>query len=178
VAVAGSTQSDGAGTLAKKGNLKIWSADVLFEKKFSFGVPTLEGAYYKYKLGAVDYNSGEPGSVNPSTVPPCTPLAACPTGNNLGGQVDGKAYLLGGSFLIDQKVGWGMFQPFVRYQKYDRTLSKSTSKATDFGVNYLVNGPKIKISAMYSKFDDNRIVPPAVAKLDTNRFTLGVQLIY
>ena len=164
VAVAGSSQADGVGTLPQKGSLKIWSADVLFEKKLSFGVPTLEGAYYKYKLGAVDCGSGEPGSV------------VCPTGNNFGGQVDGKSYLLGAAFLIGPKVGWGQFQPFVRYQKYERNLSNTTSEATDFGVNYIVNGPKVKISAMYSKFDDNRILP--VAAQDTNRFTLGVQLMY
>lgn len=164
VAVAGSSQADGVGTLPQKGSLKIWSADVLFEKKLSFGVPTLEGAYYKYKLGAVDCGSGEPGSV------------ACPAGNNFGGQVDGKSYLLGAAFLIGPKVGWGQFQPFVRYQKYERSLSNTTSEATDFGVNYIVNGPKVKISAMYSKFDDNRILP--VAAQDTNRFTLGVQLMY
>ncbi len=164
VAIAGSTQADGAGTLANKGKLSIWSADVLFEKKFSFGTPTLEGAYYKYKVGAVDCGSGEPGAT------------VCPVGNNIGGQVDGKAYLLGASFLVTQKVGWGQFQPFVRYQKYDRTLSNTTSKATDFGVNYLVDGPKVKISAMYSKFDDTRILP--VSAQDTNRFTLGVQYIF
>lgn len=164
VAIAGSTQADGAGTLANKGKLSIWSADVLFEKKFSFGVPTLEGAYYKYKVGAVDCGSGEPGAT------------VCPVGNNIGGQVDGKAYLLGASFMILPKVGWGHFQPFVRYQKYERTLSNTTSKATDFGVNYLVDGPKVKVSAMYSKFEDNRILP--VSAQDTNRFTLGVQYIF
>lgn len=164
VAVAGSHQADGVGTLPQKGSLKIWSADVLFEKKLSFGVPTLEGAYYSYKLGAVDCGSGEPGS------------ATCPAGNNIGGQVDGKAYLLGAAFLVGPKVGWGQFQPFLRYQKFDRSLSNTSIKTTDFGVNYIVNGPKVKISAMYSKIDDNRIVPASAQ--DTNRFTLGVQLMY
>lgn len=164
VAVAGSSQADGAGTAALKGNLKIWSADVLFEKKFSGGVPTLEGAYYKYNVGAVDCGSGEPGSV------------ACPVGDNFGGQVDGKAYLLGGGFLFNQQIGWGQLQPFVRYQKYERSLSNTTSKATDIGVNYIISGPKAKVSLMYSKFDDNRILPVTVRS--TNRFTLGVQLAY
>jgi len=163
VALAGSSQADGAGTATQKGNLKIWNADVLFEKKFSFGVPTLEGAYYKYKVGAVDCGSGEPGAV------------ACPAGDNLGGQVDGKSYLLGAAFMFDQKVGWGQFQPFVRFQKYNRSLSNTTSKATDFGVNYVIKGPNAKITAMYTKFDDNRLT---VGLQDTNLFTIGVQLQY
>jgi hypothetical protein len=163
VALAGSTQQDGAGTAIRKGNLSIWSADILFEKKIPGGVPTLEGAYYKYKVGAVDCGSGEPGAV------------ACPVGDNLGGQVDGKAYLLGAGFLIDPKVGWGQFQPFVRFQKFDRSLSNTRSKATDIGVNYIIKGPNAKISAMYSKFDDNRL---PIGKHDNNQFTLGVQLQY
>lgn len=43
--------------------------------------PTLEGAYYSYKLGAVACGSGEPGST------------LCPTGNNLGGRIHGDVYL-------------------------------------------------------------------------------------
>ena len=164
IAVAGSTQADGVGTLARKGNLKIWSTDLLFEKKLPFGTPTLEGAYYKYKLGAVDCGSGEPGS------------PACPTGDNIGGQVDGKAFLVGAGLLFDQKVGWGQFQPFVRFQKFSRTLSNTTSKATDFGINYIVSGPKVKITAMYSKFDDTRVLP--VSAQSPDQFTLGVQLVY
>lgn len=165
VALAGFSQKDGVGTAARKGNLKVWSTDVLFEKKLGFGVPTLEGAYYKYKLGALDCGSGEPGA------------PACPAGgDNIGGQVDGKAYLLGAAFLLPQQVGWGQFQPFVRFQKYTRTVSNTTSKATDFGVNYIVKGPNLKISAMYTKFDDNRILP--VTAQDTSQFTLGVQFVY
>ena len=95
VAVSGNVQSDGVGTAAQKGDLKVWSSDVLFEKKFSFGVPTLEGAYYKYNLGARDCGSGEPGS------PACSVTSV----DNIGGQVDGKAYLFGAGFLFPQKVG-------------------------------------------------------------------------
>jgi hypothetical protein len=64
----------------------------------------------------------------------------------------------------------------LRYQKFDRSISDTSIKTADFGVNYIVNGPKVKISAMYSKIDDNRIVPASAQ--DTNRFTLGVQLMY
>lgn len=167
IGLATSRQSDGAGSATRNGSLNIWNADVLFEKKLAAGVPTLEGAYYKYNLGAVDCGSGEPGSVG------CP--AVLPTGDNLGGQVDGKSYLLGGAWLFPQQIGWGKFQPFLRYQKFNRSVSSTTSKATDIGLNYIIRGPNAKVSLMYTKFNDNRL---AVAVRDTNMFTLGVQLQY
>ncbi len=165
VALAGFTQTDGVGSAATPGKLKVWSADVLLEKKFSAGVPTFEAAYYKYKLGAVDCGSGEPGA----------PACGVASNDNIGGQVDGKAYLLGGAFLFSQVVGWGQFQPFVRYQKFDRSLSNTTAKTTDFGLNYIIKGPNAKVTAMYSKLEDSRL---AVALRDRSMFTLGVQLQY
>ena len=162
IGIAGFTQSDGVGTVVAPGNLKIWSADLLAEKKFAFGVPTLELAYYKYKLGAVDCGSGEPGA------------PACPGGDNIGGQVDGKSYLVGGAWLIPGIIGWGQFQPFVRFQKYNRSLSNTTSKATDVGVNYVIKGPNAKLSAMFTKFDDTRLPAPRDAK----QFLIGAQLQY
>ncbi len=170
VALAGFTQKDGVGSAATPGKLKVWSTDLLLEKKFSAGVPTFEAAYYKYKLGAVDCGSGEPGST------PCaTFMAPGASADNIGGQVDGKSYLLSAAFLFSQKIGWGQFQPFVRYQKFDRSLSNTTSKATDFGVNYIIKGPNAKVSAVYTKFEDSRL--PILAR-DTDQFMIGVQLQY
>ena len=165
IGIAGNSQSDGAGTSARPGNLKIWSVDALFEKKLSGGfVPTLEGAYYKYDLGgAVDCGSGEPGSV------------ACPPGDNVGGQVEGDSYLFSAALLFPGKVGWGQFQPFIRYQKYDRDLSATSNKATEFGVNYIIKGSNAKISAVYSKLKDTRLAP---SQTERNQFVLGVQLQY
>jgi hypothetical protein len=165
VAVSGFSQQGGVGTLAAPGDLKVWSADFLFEKKFGIGVPTFEAAYYKYDLGGVpDCGSGEPGS------PACGVV-----GDNIGGQVDGKSYLVGAAFLFPQKVGIGQFQPFVRFQKYERTLSNTESKATDIGVNYVIRGPNAKVSFAYSKFEDGRLAAPMD---DIKQFVVGVQLQY
>lgn len=163
LAVAGFSQKDGVGTLAAPGKLSIWSTDLLFEKKFSMGVPTIEAAHYKYDLGAVDCGSGEPGAV------------ACPIGDNIGGQVDGKAYLLSGGFLFPQKVGWGQFQPYVRYQKFERTRSNTTNKALDVGINYIIKGPNAKVSLTYSQFEDSRVAAPLN---DVDQVVLGIQLQY
>jgi hypothetical protein len=119
--IAGYTQKDGVGivgTPAQKGHLNIWNADLLFEKKLGFGVPTLELAYYKYKLGARDCGSGEPGAPACPAIPPGATGPA-----NSGGIADGKALLVGAGFLIPTVVGWGQFQPFTRYQKFDRSAS-------------------------------------------------------
>jgi hypothetical protein len=163
VGIAGFTQDDGVGTAAAPGKLKIYSIDLLAEKKFGFGVPTLEGAYYKYDLGRVDCGSGEPGA------------AACPFGDNVGGQVDGKAYLAGFAWLIPGMVGWGQFQPYVRWQKFERTLSNTTNKALDLGVNYVIKGPNAKISVMYSKFNDSRM---PIGAREMKQFLVGAQLQY
>lgn len=170
IGIAGYTQSEGVGVAAAPGKLRIWNADLLFEKKLAFGVPNVELAYYKYNLGTLDCGSGEPGA------PACPAVPVGGTApNNSGGIVDGKALLAGVGFLIPQKVGWGQFQPFARFQKFDRSVSKTTVKSTDIGVNYLINGPKAKITAMYTKGSDTRV---AVATRDTNQFLLGVQLMY
>lgn len=164
VAIAGFSQKDGVGTAAAPGKLEIWNADLLVEKKFSFGVPTFEAAYYKYGLGTLDCGSGEPGA------PACLSV-----GDNVGGQVPGKAQLYSGAFLFAQKVGWGQFQPFIRYQKFDRTVSNTTNKATDFGINYIIKGPNAKVSLVYSKLEDNRLAAP---QNDVDQIVLGVQLQY
>jgi Phosphate-selective porin O and P len=169
IGIAGYTQTHGVGSQARPGLLQIWNADLLFEKKLAFGVPNIELAYYKYKLNVLDCDSGEPGAPTGCTAPGATTPA------NSGGMADGKAILIGGGFLFPQKVGWGQFQPFVRYQKFDRSVSNTSVKATDFGVNYLISGPKAKITAMYTKGDDTRL---AAGRQDTNQFTLGVQLMY
>ena len=63
----------------------------------------------------------------------------------------------------------------MRHQKFNRSVSNTTSKATDLGLNYIIRGPNAKVSLMYTKFSDNRLAVPV---RDTNMFTLGVQLQY
>jgi hypothetical protein len=159
------SQSNGVGSAAAPGNLKVWDVDFLIEKKLTGGyVPTLELMYQKTSLGTVDCGSGEPGS------PGC--LGA---GGSVGGMVSGKSYLGTVAFLFPQFVGWGQFQPFVRYQKQNRDLSATSNKGTDFGVNYLIKGFNAKISAVYTKFEDTRL---AAAVQKNDQFVLGVQLNY
>jgi len=161
------SQANGVGVAAAPGNLKVSNIDVLYETKTSGGyVPTLEGAYYKYSLGTTDFNSGETGA-------PAAP--ALGTNVNNGGYTAGKSYLGTFALLFPQKVAWGQFQPFIRYQRLDRDITQTSNKAMDFGLNYLIKGFNAKVSAIYTKLDDSRL---AVAVRKSDQFLVGVQLQY
>lgn len=167
VALAGYTQADGTGPVTNPGRLRVWNADVLFEKKFSPGVPTLEGAYYEYKVGTLDCGAGAI----------CAPNTNSQQNLNIP-QVDGKAILLGAAWLFPAKVGWGQFQPYYRYQKFEPSAAGLLDNEwQDFGVNYIIKGPNAKISAQYTKMENG--FPPATAPgTDLWKFIVGVQLIY
>ena len=152
------SQANGTGTAAVPGAFKISNVDFLLEKKLDSGmVPTLEGGYYVYSLEKKDAG----------------------VGTNAGGLDAGKSKLVTAAVLFPQKVGWGQFQPFVRYQKFDRTAmsaSPNTSNTgTDYGVNYIIKGFNAKVSAVYSKLEDTS---KAAALQKQDQFVLGVQLQY
>jgi len=161
-------QSDGVGTITDKGDYNGYNVDVLFETKDTgSGSVTLEGAYYKTDTDdTVDATDGS---------------------KNSGGLTQGKSYLLGAAYLFPQQVGWGKFQPYARFLKFDRdkvvgigssAVPEQYSgdfKQYDIGVNYVIAGPNAKISATYTEFkagDDN----PVADNKDTNQFVIGVQL--
>ena len=159
-------EKDGVGASpSNAGDYSSWNTDLLFEEKVAGdGVVTVEGAYYHYGLGVADCNSGEPGS------------GACVnTGSNVGGLVAGKAYLATLEYLFPEVIGMGKFQPYVRYQDFERDLSHTSDKQTDFGVNYVINGHNALISATYSKLSDNRLIP-SLANRD--QFIVGLQYQY
>jgi len=154
VGLAGFTQKDGVGTPANPGKLDIWNADILFEKKFSAGVPTLEGAYYEYGATAAD-----PG----------------------GTIVPGKAYLASAAWMFNEPVGWGKFQPYYRYQSLKSSVpGVPEMKKQDFGVNYIIKGPNAKISLEYSKAENYNygFVNPSAPGTERDQFVVGVQLVY
>ncbi len=161
----GNYESNGVGISGKTGNLTIWSADLLAETKLSGGgTPSFEGAYYHYDTGGVaDCGTSEPGSV------------ACPTGNNVGGQVQGDAYYAVLSYLFADKVGYGQVRPFVRYQKYNRDLSSTHKTQYDVGVDYVINGYGTKLTAQYSKVKDSQITGPGN---DIDKIFVGAQMMF
>jgi hypothetical protein len=154
LAFAGMYQNNGVGTAARAHNYESWNIDLLFEYPLEgAGTVTVEGAYYNYNTGkdAVLELLGSPG--------------------------DGKAYLATGAFMFPEKVGWGFVQPFVRYQHAKSDTFGTKGSRLDVGVNYVISGPNLRISAVYS---DNANVGGAAGTFLINpvkkdKFLLGLQ---
>ena len=118
-------EDDGAGsnTAALRADFDAWSIDGLMEKKIQNGaVVNLEGAFYNYDSDdKVD-----------STI------------------TQGQSYLLLGSYLMPNSIGWGKFQPYVRQQHFVREAGADGGRwRTEGGVNYIIDGQNAKINATY-----------------------------
>jgi hypothetical protein len=148
-------EENGVGTALHRGDYTGWNMDLLFEKKLSFGVITLEGAYYNYDTGGVkDVAPGFGGAGSTA---------------NVGGINQGDGYLIGADYLIPGKVGWGQFQPFFRYQNFDNDLTHIGANQYDLGVNYVISGHNARVSIDYSKNDGGGVA-------DFDRIIAGIQL--
>lgn len=137
LAIATQYQKDGVGTATLRGDYTAVSVDGLLEKKLgSAGVATLEGSYNRYNTGGVaDVATNFNGAGDTA---------------NVGGITEGKAYLISAAYLLPQKVGWGQFQPFFRYQNFDYSLTSGSAHQYDGGVNYVIKGHNARLSADYS----------------------------
>lgn len=120
VGIAGRTQSAGAVSTTATGNYDSYSVDFLLEKKdIGPGAVSVEAAYYDYNTDDVFLSE------------------------------QGKAYSAGAGYIFNDKVGWGKFQPFVRYQKFNADTNIDTRKY-DLGVSYIIDGYNAQISGVYS----------------------------
>lgn len=158
-------QKNGIGlSPADSGDFKAWNFDFLFEDMVGSAVFTAEAAYYKYDFGGqVDCASGEPGSI------------PCADGDNMGQQVAGKGYLATLAYLIPYNVSIGQLQPFLRQQKFDRDISKTTNQQVDLGVNYIIDKHNARISVVYSQHKDNRLTS---GNSTIGQFITGFQILY
>ena len=123
-------EDDGAGTGttdALRADFNAWSIDGLMEKKIQNGaVVNLEGAYYNY-----DTDDKADTSIT-----------------------QGQSYLLLGSYLMPNSIGWGKLQPYVRHQHFSReTDGDATANGghwrTEGGLNYIIDGQNAKLNATY-----------------------------
>lgn len=148
VAVVGQYQSGAASDGTHSGDFGGFNIDALMQKKVWGGdVFTLEGAYYVYDTSGID--------------------TSLPTGNGL---ADGTSYMLLTSYLINQKVGPGKFQPVFRYQEFDQDHGPDISEYS-VGTNYIIKGHDARLSALYSRQNvDN------AGDRDIDRFIGGLQL--
>lgn len=158
LAVVGQSQKDGVGTAALHGDYTAWNFDGLMERKVLHGgAVTLEGAYYNYNTGGVKDVA--------------TNFAGATSTANVGGLNQGHAYLVSGGFLFPTEIGIGKFQPVVRYQEFDATLTSIKSKQLDASLNYIIKGHNARISLDYAHVT-------TTSSPDDDKVTLGLQLQY
>lgn len=120
IGIAGRAQKNGAYSSTLTGDYQSYSIDFLLEKKgVGPGALSLEAAAYDYDTSDVFLSE------------------------------QGGAYSAGLGYIFDQKVGWGQFQPFVRYQKFTPDNNVDT-RQYDLGVNYIIDGYNAQVGAVYS----------------------------
>lgn len=120
IGIAGRTQNGGAVSATSTGNYKSYSIDFLMEKKnVGPGALSIEAAGYHYDTDDVFLSE------------------------------QGKAYSAAAGYIFNSKVGWGQFQPFVRFQKFSPDTDIDTRKS-ELGVNYIIDGYNAQISGVYS----------------------------
>ncbi|MDB5343909.1 MAG: hypothetical protein JWP89_2286 [Schlesneria sp.] len=145
------TQHNALGTSATPANFTGLNMDFLYETSFeNEGVITVEGALYKYNNQDLVTSSQQGQS--------------------------GFIYL-GYMFPKTISVGpvCGRVRPFTRYQQYNRDyLAPSAglfSQGLDVGVEYVMNGPNARLTAVWSERD-------VVAGSRLNIFTIGAQMVF
>ena len=147
-------EEDGAGTgltNTTQGDYFGWSVDVLMEKKLSNGaVVNLEGSYYDTDTDDIDDNT----------------------------ITQGQAYRMLASYMLPNKVGWGKFQPYLRYQHSSQDqCAGANCGSTNFGtrgimeggLNYIIDGHNAKIMSSYMSDKQSSNAEPV------HRFILGMQ---
>ena len=121
IGVATRMSAGGANGTSVTGDYNSTSVDFLFEKKgVGAGAVSLEAAYYTYNTDGAVLSE------------------------------QGKAYSGALGYIFNEKVGWGQFQPFVRYQKFNADSQISTQKY-DLGTDYIIKAYNARIAGFYSK---------------------------
>ena len=152
-------QNDATGTTLRPESSSNVAVDFLWEQKLDVladGTATVEAAYYYY---------GRHGFA-PNPAYSTLDLGA------------GTGFMATVAYLIPGKVGWGQFQPHIRYQGFDDATSGIARNPTnrnesrwDFGTNYVMAGHNARISLVYSHIEHRFEAP----NKQTGMLTLGTQ---
>ncbi len=84
----------------------------------------------------------------------------------------GEAYSTGLSFIFEHKLGWGRFQPFVHWQKFEADTQVNT-RQYDLGVNYVIDGYNAQLSAT---FTNTKVSGGLANRSDLDKFGVTLQL--
>ncbi|MFP6814750.1 MAG: hypothetical protein VB949_03670, partial [Pseudomonadales bacterium] len=147
------SQADGAGTGAEPTDFFVYGFDVLFEKVLgNGGVVTLEGEFKEFDVDLTATMIGDPE---------CFCL------------YDGTSYFATVAYLFPEEVGFGKFQPYVRFTKNDPSDFFESSDLIEVGVNYVISGHNTRLNINFTDGDANLTGVPGA---DVNALTIGVQI--
>ena len=142
IGVAFRYQKKGVVTVGGKGDYASYNVDFQLEKNIKgSGAFGLEASFYDYDT------------------------------DDLVRSEQGKAYSAGVSYLFDREVGWGRFQPFVHWQRFNAD-NRVTTKQIDIGLNYVIADHNAQVSATYSR---NKV---SQGGDNLGRFVVALQLQY
>ncbi len=141
-------ENDGVGTAADQGDFTGYSADVLIERTLGNGaVVDLEGAYYDW-----DTDNKSDDTIT-----------------------QGDSFFVLASYLMPGKASIGgiegQFQPYTRYQGYNRDMKNDTGKTgytdrIEAGVNYVIDAFNAKVTALWQQTED---------EVTVDKYVLGMQ---
>ena len=145
-------EEDGVGTSGSPKDFTGVSADILIERALGNGaVGTLEGAVYDW-----DTDDSFDNTIT-----------------------QGESFLVQASYLMPGKssIGGGIegrFQPYVRYQGFNRDMKNDTAKtgyksSREVGLNYVIDGFNAKLTGFWKQDED-------VNELDTFMMAMQFQL--
>lgn len=147
------SQSDGVGTEAESTDFLAYGVDVLFEKVIGdAGVLTIEG---EYKVHDVDLTLGMVSD------PDCFCM------------FDGDTYFGTAAYLLPGKVGWGQFQPYLRYTRNNPDVFADSSDLVEVGLNYVISGHNARLNLSVTDGDANLTGAPGD---DVTSVVFGIQL--
>ncbi|RKZ48911.1 MAG: hypothetical protein DRQ58_03330 [Gammaproteobacteria bacterium] len=150
-------QIDGTGNTVEHGDFYSYTLDILSERVMSNGgVITVEADYKLFDSG---FTPVSPPAAGSST---CFCLF---DGHSIFGTV---------AYLFPNVIGWGKFQPYVRYVENSPSDARS-SDSIELGLNYVISGHNFLLNFNYLQGDANA---SGYAGRDVGRATLGLQLQY
>ncbi|MDA1015213.1 MAG: hypothetical protein O3A00_12260 [Planctomycetota bacterium] len=151
----------GSNALSDGRDFFAWNFDALYETKLdSGGVWTFEAAFY-------DFDDNDAQAVDPAGR--FTPLGR-----------QGESFLIQTSYLMPGQANigpmCGRFQPFIRYQDYNRDFTGAGpfafDEGLDLGVHFIIDGHNARLSAVW----EQRELNTAAGAGDISILRVGAQL--
>jgi hypothetical protein len=140
IAVGGSHQHNGVGTVTSPQDYTGMVSDLLFEKLLGnngdAGVFTLNAEFkrmWAQDLAATNVGIGG--------------AAACFC------QFSGSSEYVTALYLFPNKVGWGQFQPYGRFTSIQPVHNSPMREEWEYGLNYIISGFNARVSA-YGRYGD------------------------